>query len=130
MSTYLVLKHTHMLAAYVSITLFILRAGLMVLRSGWLQHLFFRVVPHIIDTVLLICGIALLFQIYQYPFVHHWLTAKVIGVVVYIVLGSIALKRGRNLAVRLAAFAGAVAIFGYIYAVAISKHPLPLHLLG
>ncbi len=130
MSTYLVLKHSHMLAAYLSIGLFLLRGVLMALRSRWLQHFFFRVVPHVIDTALLAFGIALLFQIYQYPFVHHWLTAKVIGVLVYIVLGSIALKRGRTLMTRLAAFAGAITVFAYIYAVAISKNPLPLHLLG
>ena len=58
--------------------------------------------------------------------VHGWLTAKVFGLIAYIVLGTIALKRGRTPGIRTAAFCGALLVFAYIVAVAMSKSPVPL----
>lgn len=127
---YMALKHSHMLLAYLSIGLFVLRGVLVLVQSGWLQKAFFRIVPHVIDTLLLVAGLALMFLIQQYPGVDHWLTAKVVALVVYIVLGMVALRRGRGALVRAAAFFGAVAVFGYIYAVAITKNPLPVHFIA
>ena len=40
-------------------------------------------------------------MLHQYPATHAWLTAKVIGLLAYIVLGSLALKRGRTKAIRI-----------------------------
>ena len=60
----------------------------------------------------------------QYPFASGWLTAKVTGLVVYVVLGTIALKRGRTLRVRVAAWIAAQLVFLYIVSVAITKDPL------
>jgi uncharacterized membrane protein SirB2 len=54
---------------------------------------------------------------------HGWLTAKVVGLIGYIVLGSIALKRGRTRHTRVAAFAAALVMFAYIVSVAITKSP-------
>jgi uncharacterized membrane protein SirB2 len=59
-----------------------------------------------------------MFIIRQWPFYQDWLTAKVIGLVIYIVLGTIALKRGRTMRVRLVAFFSAVAVFLWIVATA------------
>jgi uncharacterized membrane protein SirB2 len=53
-----------------------------------------------------------------------WLTAKIVALVAYILLGSVALKYGRTKTVRAAAYAGALATFGYIVAVAVTKNPL------
>jgi uncharacterized membrane protein SirB2 len=53
-----------------------------------------------------------------------WLTAKVVALVAYIVLGAVALKYGRTRGIRTAALAGALATFGYIVAVAVTKNPL------
>jgi len=60
----------------------------------------------------------------QYPFASGWLTAKVTGLVVYVVLGTIALKRGRTLRVRVAAWIAAQLVFLYIVSVAITKDPV------
>jgi uncharacterized membrane protein SirB2 len=60
----------------------------------------------------------------QYPFGSGWLTAKVVLLVAYIVLGSIALKRGRTRAVRITAFVAALSIVGFLITVARAHHPL------
>jgi uncharacterized membrane protein SirB2 len=65
----------------------------------------------------------------QYPLAQAWLTAKIAAVVVYIVLGSVALKRGRTRAIRVSAWVGALATYGYIVAVALTHDALPLRLL-
>lgn len=84
-----------------------------------------RILPHIIDTVLLASAIALLFKIQQYPLSHPWLTAKVVALVAYIILGSYALKRGGTRKARIRALIGAYAVFFYIAAVALTRNPLP-----
>ena len=60
----------------------------------------------------------------QYPFVQDWVTAKVVLLVVYIVLGSFALKRGRTRAVRASCFVAALAVYLAIVSIARAHHPL------
>lgn len=122
---YILLRHIHLTTVALSVGLFILRGYWMVRKPVRLEQRWVKIVPHVVDTILLVSAIGLLFQIGQYPFVNHWLTAKVLGLVVYIVLGTIALKRGKTLTVRLAAFAGALITVAYIIAVARAHNPLP-----
>ena len=121
---YLALRHVHIACAVLTIALFVLRGGLMIAESRWLQTPVVRYLPHVIDTVLLSTALMLLGIVHQYPFVHGWLTVKVVLLVVYIVLGSIAIKRGRTRPVRIAAFVAALATVGFIYTVARAHHPL------
>lgn len=117
------LKTSHLACAALSLGLFVLRGGWMLAGSALLQARWVRVVPHIVDTVFLATGIALAVRIHQYPFVQPWLTAKVLGLVAYIILGSVALKAGPTRAIRAAAFAAALAVFAYIAGVARSRSP-------
>jgi uncharacterized membrane protein SirB2 len=119
------LKLVHMSCALLSAAGFALRAVWMLRTSPLLQARPTRILPHVVDTLLLASAIALTVRLQQYPFVHAWLTAKVLALVVYIVLGSIALKRGRSRRVRLLALAGALAALAYIFAVALTRNPLP-----
>lgn len=121
---YLALRHVHIACAIVSVALFVLRGGLMIAESRWLQILPLRVLPHIIDTVLLTTALMLTTVVHQYPFVQGWLTVKVVLLVVYIVLGSIAIKRGRTRPIRIAAFVAALATVGFLFTVARAHHPL------
>jgi len=121
---YLALRHVHIACAVLTIALFALRGGLMLAESRWLQSPVLRFLPHVIDTVLLTTALMLLGIVHQYPFVHGWLTVKVVLLVVYIVLGSIAIKRGRTRQVRVAAFVAALVTVGFIYTVARAHHPL------
>jgi uncharacterized membrane protein SirB2 len=85
-----------------------------------------RVVPHLNDTLLLAAAIWMTVVIHQYPGTHAWLTAKVAGLLVYIALGMVALKRGKTRRVRIAAWVAAQAVFFYIVAVALTRSVWPL----
>ena len=124
--TYTMLKTVHVASAAASIGLFALRGGWMMAAPERLLRRWVRIVPHVIDTVLLASAIALAVMLDNYPATRSWLTAKVVALVAYIVLGTIALKRGRTLRVRVAAFAAALATFAYIVSVAITKSPAGL----
>jgi uncharacterized membrane protein SirB2 len=83
-------------------------------------------VSYAIDSVLLTAALMLSTILEQYPFVHSWLTAKVLLLVAYIVLGSFALKRARRPAVRAVCLIAALATFVMIYSIARAHHPLGL----
>ncbi|MBL1376164.1 SirB2 family protein [Zobellella iuensis] len=123
--SYLAVKHAHMMFALISITLFMLRAWLAVPSPARINNKLLKVLPHVNDTLLLLLGIWLAVQIRQVPFDNSpWLTAKVIGLVLYIIVGTIAIKRGKTQGQRLGAALAAIAIFAYIYGAAVSKSPL------
>ena len=121
--SYAAVKHVHMGAAALSIALFILRGGWMLWSPQRLRLPWVRVLPHVIDTVLLAAALWLAWQLGAAA-MHGWLMAKTVGLVVYIVLGTIALKRGKTRRTRAAALIGAMATFGYIAMVALTKSPL------
>lgn len=121
--SYLALKYVHVSCVVLSYSLFFVRGVWMMQDSAWLARRWVRIVPHVIDTVLLASAIAMAVVIQQYPFVAPWLTAKVIGLVVYIGLGMVALKRGRTKRMRIVAWIAAQVVFLYIIAVAILKRP-------
>jgi len=123
---YLSLKHFHMTCAGLSGALFLLRGAWMLRASAMLRQTWVRIVPHVVDTLLLASAVLLAVWSHQYPGQQPWLTAKLVALVAYIVLGVVALKRGRTRAVRVAAFAGALLVFAYIVAVAVTKTPLPV----
>ncbi|MFT7053206.1 MAG: putative membrane protein SirB2 [Psychromonas sp.] len=121
---YLLIKHLHMGMAYLSISLFILRSSLSVAESPLLQHKLVKILPHLVDTFLLLFAILLMITIKQYPFVDTWLTAKLIALLFYIGIGTIAIKRGKTAVIRLWASIIAVLIFTYIIGVAKTHHAL------
>ncbi|WP_415889516.1 SirB2 family protein [Neptuniibacter sp. SY11_33] len=122
---YFAIKHIHLTCIALSLVLFLLRGGLALFCPEKLEKRWLKIVPHIIDTALLVSALTLAVMIEQYPFVHHWLTAKVIALVVYIGLGTIAIKRGKTKAIQATSLAGALLAFIYIAAVAVSKSPMP-----
>ncbi|MDA8109874.1 MAG: SirB2 family protein [Betaproteobacteria bacterium] len=113
----------HVGCVVLSVSGFVARGGLMLAGSPLLATRFVRVAPHVVDTLLLASALWLAWAIGQYPFVNGWLTAKVLGLLAYIVLGSVALKRGRSKRVRAAAFVAALATVGYIVSVALTRDP-------
>lgn len=109
----------------VSYALFFVRGIWMMRESPLLGARWVRVLPHLVDTVLLGSALALAFMLHQYPFVAGWVTAKVLALCVYIVLGMIALRRGRTRGGRIAAWLAAQGVFAYIVAVALTRSALP-----
>lgn len=125
MIDYPVLKTVHVSCVAASYALFFTRGVWMMQESALRQRRWVKIVPHIIDTMLLLSAIGLAAMIRQYPFVNAWLTAKVLGLVLYIGLGMVALKRGRTRRTCVVAWIAAQAVFFYIVAVALKRNPLP-----
>jgi uncharacterized membrane protein SirB2 len=129
MMSYLLLKTIHVACVVASGAGFVLRGALAARDSALLRTRAARVAPHVIDTALLAAGVAMAWAAHISPLAHSWLAAKIAALLVYIVLGALALERGRKLGLspraRLAAFFGAVATYAYIVAVAVRRHPLP-----
>ena len=94
----------------------------MLAGSPWLRTRFARIAPHIVDTALLASAAWLCLELGQYPLAQGWLTATVVALVVYIGLGTAAL-RGRTRAQRAGSFAGALLAAMYIVAVALTHDP-------
>jgi uncharacterized membrane protein SirB2 len=126
---YSILKHIHVSCVGLSAAGFLLRGLWMLRGSPLLGHRLTRVVPHVVDAVLLASALALSVLLGQYPFRDDWLTAKLSGLLVYIGLGTVALKRGRTRLVRLTAWLAALAVLAYIASVAVTKQPAGLFAL-
>lgn len=123
MLDYLTLKTIHVTCAALSISGYIARGVLMLRNSPLLNARAIRTVPHIVDTALLVSALTLAWRIQQYPFVNSWLTAKIIALVVYILLGAVGLRYGRTKTIRALAVIGAMMVFAYIVGVALSHSP-------
>lgn len=118
---YYLIKHIHMTAAGLSLLLFVVRAYWSVTDSALLQKKIVKILPHVIDTVLLTAGIILAAMIGPE---QPWILAKIVLLLLYIGVGTIAIKRGRTPLQRAIAAVAAVALFIYIVGVAISHNPL------
>ncbi len=120
---YLVLKHLHLTCVALSGLGFAVRGVWMLCDSPMLTRRWVRIVPHVVDTLLLGSAIALAVSSSQYPFEQNWLTAKVVGLLVYILCGTLALKRAKSKATRTAFLLAAVLAFAYIVSVALTRSP-------
>ena len=123
--SFLLFKTLHVSCAVASFTLFFLRGIWSFNNSPIMRQRWVSVVPHYVDTLLLANALVLVFIIEQYPFIDTWLTAKVFGLMLYIILGSIALKQGKTKTIRISAWLAALAVFIYIVLVAATHNPLP-----
>lgn len=116
-------KYLHLSCITLSGLFFMLRVIWRQQQSPRLQQSWVKILPHGIDTLLLCSGILLAINLQQYPLVTAWLTAKFFALLMYIVLGTIALKRGKTANIRLMAAFGAITVFAYIIAVALTRSP-------
>jgi uncharacterized membrane protein SirB2 len=119
---YAAVKQLHVAAVVASWTLFFLRGVWMIADSPRLKARWVRVVPHVNDTILLLAGIYLAVAIGLQP----WIVAKLVALVAYILIGMVAITRGRTKPARIVAWVAAQGVFLYIVAVALRKNPLPL----
>jgi uncharacterized membrane protein SirB2 len=123
---YLQIKWVHIAAVITSGVLFLLRGIAVQAGARWAMATPLRWLSYAIDTTLLTAALMLITIVHQYPFVDAWLTTKVVLLIVYVALGTFALKRGRTPQVRLACFLAALATYGFIASVAVEHHPLGL----
>jgi uncharacterized membrane protein SirB2 len=112
-----------MITASATISGFILRGYWMMIQSDKLQLKAARIAPHVIDTLFLLSGIALVSILQLNALSQPWLLAKFAGLIGYIVLGTFAIKRGSTLQIRVISFVGSLSLFAYIVGVALTKSP-------
>ena len=121
---YLEIRNVHVCAVLMSGALFFIRAFAgNLFGAAWVMAAPLRFLSYSIDTVLLTAALMLMTVTHRYPFVDAWLTAKVTLLIVYIVLGSFALKRGQSRALRLACSAAAAGVFLFIVSIALTHNP-------
>ncbi len=122
--SYLIAKYIHVISATLTISGFLLRGYWMLTESDRLQHRFTKVVPHVVDTVFLLSGATMVWMLSLNPLTQPWLVAKFTGLVAYVLLGTVAIKRGPTRQIRAIALVGALSVFAYIAGVAVTKSPL------
>ncbi len=121
---YALLKMIHVGSVIVSYTLFFLRGVWLLQDSKNLRQRWVRILPHVVDTILLTSAVALAMAIQQNPLEHSWLTAKVVGLLLYIVLGMMAMRLGKTRQTKIIAWVAAQCVFIYIVLVALTKSPV------
>jgi len=120
----------HLSTVAFNIGFFTLRFYWMVNGSRLGKQAWTRYLSQFNDTLLLLAGISLATMSQQYPLVHHWLTAKLIGLVIYIVAGTLALKRAKRKSLRIFFGLVAFAALGYILSVALTRNAFSWEFLG
>lgn len=120
---YGLIKAIHIAAVSLSGALFLIRGAALHAGMSWPMAAPVRRLTYFIDTILLAAAITLAVLIHQYPFVQAWLTVKVVLLVVYIALGTVALKRGSTRTIRIVCWLAALLVYGFIVSVARTHHP-------
>lgn len=126
MTAYTALKHFHLLTVAISITLFVLRFYWQWRRSPIAGRRWVKIAPHLNDTLLFVSGIALVVTFGFYPLLSmdSWLTEKLFGVIIYILLGYVALgKKTKSQRLRTVAFVLALGCLYLIIKLATTKIP-------
>ena len=124
------IRSIHIWAITLSGCLFALRGLGMLAGARWPQVALLRYLSYGIDTVLLTAALMLVTILPSAAFANGWLTVKLVLVVVYVVLGVLALRRGRSRGVRAGCYAGALLVFIAIVGIARMHHPLGWLLLA
>ena len=120
------IKSVHIAAVMLSGLLFLIRGAAVNAGMAWAMAAPLRYLSYLIDTTLLTAALMLATLLHQYPFVHGWLTMKIGLLVIYIVLGSFALKRGSNRTIRILCWLAALLVYAFIITVARAHHPAGL----
>ncbi|RFO97331.1 invasion protein [Rhodoferax lacus] len=120
---YQALKHLHMGAVALSAVGFTVRGLASLTGAAWVQSRPAKIVPHVVDTVLLVSAIALAATLHLNPTSTPWLLAKIIGLVLYIALGVVAMRASVAKPLRATAWVAALLVLGWMASVAVSKNP-------
>lgn len=118
------IRFVHIAAVVASGALFALRGLAFNLGAGWARAAPLRFLSYTIDTVLLTAALMLMTIVQQYPFVDAWLTVKVVLLIVYILLGILALREGRPRELRMFCCFAALLVYLFIISVARQHDPL------
>ena len=117
-------RAVHIGAVLASGGLFVLRGAGVLSGMHWPLAAPLRYLSYTIDTVLLTVALMLVAMLPSTVFANHWLTVKLVLLLAYVVLGSVALKRGRSPRVRAIAFGSAIATYAFMFGIARTHQPL------
>lgn len=120
---YFVLKGIHQTAVVLSICGFFVRGLASFRDAAWVRSWPAKTFPHVIDSLLLLSALMLVGLMRIHIGSSPWLMAKILGLLVYIGLGVVALRPRFTLSARIGAWLAALVVFGWIASVAISKTP-------
>ena len=115
------IRTIHFTFAVITIISFTLRTLWMLMESPLLHSKPVRIVPHIIDALLLISGIVLVINYTGYSYGYGWLLAKLAAIVLYIWTGAIALKYGKTRKIRIMALIVSYCLLAFIVSLAITR---------
>ncbi len=121
---YTAVKHIHLTAIILSLVLFIARFVLLWLKSSKLNSKLLKVLPHLVDTVLIVSAITLCVLLQQYPLVDAWVTEKLLALIMYVFMVTLALRLANNNFMRIIGFVGAISWVAFAGAVAVSKQAI------
>jgi uncharacterized membrane protein SirB2 len=119
------LKQAHVVLAILTFVSFSTRVYWMYRGSAKLHSRAVKVIPHLIDALLLLTGLAVAVMFYGEFYRQPWLLLKLLAVVIYIITGSIALKRGNTMKIRMAAVFGSWGVFVFIVILAWTHGVIP-----
>jgi uncharacterized membrane protein SirB2 len=122
-TVYLALKHVHLIFVALSLLTFLVRGIWLFINSKLLGNTWARVLPHVVNTILLASGIVLAVHLSMSPGSQPWLMAKIIGLIAYVGL-SVAASKVSNPTTSKLLWVSALVAFVYIVSVAFSKNPL------
>lgn len=118
------IKQFHVFIAVLSGAIFALRGGFALAGARWPHALPVKWISYSVDTALLTAALMLLTILPWAMFANGWLAAKLVLLVVYVVLGVFAMRRGRTQRARALCYVLALLTFGAIYSIARAHHPL------
>ncbi|MFT6952825.1 MAG: putative membrane protein SirB2 [Paraglaciecola sp.] len=121
---YAAAKHIHLMAIALSVLIFLLRFFWTMRGSQMLHNKWVKVLPHIVDTLLLLSAATLCVLLSQYPFVTPWVTEKVLGLLMYLFMVTLALRIAKTGLMRTVGLVGALSWLAFTWLVAISKQPV------
>ncbi len=121
---YLPIKNVHIAAVLLSGSLFFLRGLLLLNGRAWAMSAPVRYLSYSVDTVLLTAALMLATMLPSGVFANGWLSVKLLLLVLYVALGSYALKRGRTPKIRRICFVAALLVYAFMLTVARTHQPI------
>jgi len=128
MTLYEIVKYIHVTAITLSISGFIIRVLLKLNDSPYQTKYWFKKLPHKVDTILLASALTLVYIMGVNPLTTIWIAEKIIGLLIYILLGMVALRWGKTKKIR--AFAAGAAIITFAYIVYVAHYKAPTVVFG
>lgn len=118
---YMAFKHLHLTMVAITILLFLIRAVMLLAWPKGLQKKLFKILPHVVDTLLILSAVGLLVAMQMNPLHVGWVLAKIVGLLLYIAFAVYAFKKANSLGEKILGLALAGTALIYIAKVALAR---------